>query len=112
MRLVKAMAEVTPARVFRYGLTPEADLWADDISGAGMEWHPLPLSLSSRRNGKVESLYVRVPLFGRHSVHTALRAAAVGIVEGLGWDEIVAGLQSLLSPNSLGRCARASMAPP
>src|SRR5690606_5059986 len=46
---------------------------------------------------KVESLYVRVPLLGRHSVHTALRAAAVGIVEGLSWEEIVAGLQSLSS---------------
>ena len=30
---------------------------------------------------------------GRHSVHTALRAAAVGLVEGMGWDEIGSGLQ-------------------
>jgi UDP-N-acetylmuramoyl-tripeptide--D-alanyl-D-alanine ligase len=37
---------------------------------------------------------VSVPLLGRHSVHTALRAAAVGLVEGLSWEEIVTGLQS------------------
>ena len=92
---VKAMAEVTPARVFRYGLTPEADLWADDISGAGMNGIRFRFHHRHAESGKVESLYVRVPLLGRHSVHTSLRAAAVGIVEGLGWDEIVAGLQSL-----------------
>jgi UDP-N-acetylmuramoyl-tripeptide--D-alanyl-D-alanine ligase len=32
-------------------------------------------------------------MLGRHSVHTALRAAAVGLVEGLNWDEILTGLQ-------------------
>jgi UDP-N-acetylmuramoyl-tripeptide--D-alanyl-D-alanine ligase len=35
-----------------------------------------------------------VPLIGRHSVQTALRAAAVGLVEGLTWQEIVTGLRS------------------
>jgi UDP-N-acetylmuramoyl-tripeptide--D-alanyl-D-alanine ligase len=34
-----------------------------------------------------------VPLIGRHSVHTVLRAAAVGLVEGLTWEEIAEGLQ-------------------
>ena len=32
-------------------------------------------------------------MVGRHSVETALRAAAVGLVEGLGWQEIFAGLR-------------------
>jgi len=99
--LVKAMAEVTPARIFRYGLTPEADLWADEISTAGMEGIRFRFNyrraVSGKSDDRVESLYVRVPLLGRHSVHTALRAAAVGIVEGLSWEEIVAGLQSLSS---------------
>jgi len=36
-----------------------------------------------------------VGLLGRHSVHTALGAAAVGLVEGLGWEEIIAGLQNM-----------------
>ncbi len=40
-----------------------------------------------------EVLHVQVPLIGRHSVHTALRAAAAGIVEGLSWQEIFEGLR-------------------
>jgi UDP-N-acetylmuramoyl-tripeptide--D-alanyl-D-alanine ligase len=94
---VRAMAEVTKARIFRYGLTPEADLWADEITGAGMKGIRFRFHARDAETGKVESLFVRVPLLGRHSVHTALRAAAVGLVEGLGWEEIVAGLQSLSS---------------
>jgi UDP-N-acetylmuramoyl-tripeptide--D-alanyl-D-alanine ligase len=96
---VKAMSTLTRARIFRYGLTPEADLWADEIQSAGLEG--IRFRFHYRRQGaageaeKVESLHVRVPLLGRHSVHTALRAAAVGLVEGLSWEEIVAGLQSL-----------------
>ena len=42
-----------------------------------------------------ETLHVKVPLLGRHSVHTALRAAAVGLVEGLSWQEILEGLQGV-----------------
>ena len=42
---------------------------------------------------ETETLHLRVPLLGRHSVHTALRAAAVGLVEGESWQEIVEGLQ-------------------
>ena len=38
---------------------------------------------------------MRVPLLGRHSVHTALRAAALGLVEGFNWEEIITGLQSI-----------------
>jgi UDP-N-acetylmuramoyl-tripeptide--D-alanyl-D-alanine ligase len=98
---VKGMADVTTARIFRYGLTPEADLWADEISSDGMNGIRFRFHQRQPENGakseKVESLHVRVPLLGRHSVHTALRAAAVGLVEGLSWEEIVAGLQSLSS---------------
>jgi UDP-N-acetylmuramoyl-tripeptide--D-alanyl-D-alanine ligase len=94
---VKGMADLTKARVFRYGLTPEADLWADEISGAGMNGIRFRFNYRHSETGKADNLYVRVPLLGRHSVHTALRAAAVGFVEGLSWEEIVAGLQSLSS---------------
>ena len=101
---VRPMAAMTEARVFRYGLTPEADLWADEITGEGINGIRFRFNYRQPKRGdigdkagKVETLYVRVPLLGRHSVHTALRAASVGLVEGLGWDEIVAGLQSLSS---------------
>lgn len=91
---VRAMADETPARVFRYGLTPAADLWADDLQSKGMEGIRFRFHYRKPGQEKVESLYVRAPLLGRHSVQTALCAAAAGLVEGLGWDEIVAGIQS------------------
>ncbi len=89
---VRPMAAMTDARIFRYGLTPEADLWADEIESAGMEGIRFRFHHTTER-GKDETLYVKVPLLGRHSVHTALRAAAVGLVEGLTWKEIATGLQ-------------------
>ena len=92
---VRGMADLTRARIFRYGLTPDADLWADEILSAGMEGIRFRFHHRAADGGAVESLHVRVPLLGRHSVHTALRAAALGLVEGLSWEEIVAGLQSL-----------------
>ena len=85
---VMTMAGHTPARVFTYGLSPEADLWAADIESMGLEGIRFTLHHGDER------LSVAVPLLGRHSVHTALRAAAVGLAEGLRWEEIVTGLQS------------------
>lgn len=84
---VRAMAGMTRARVFTYGLSPTADLWADEIQSVGLD------GIRFRLHHAGESLHVRVPLLGRHSVHTALRGAAVGLVEGLSWDEIVSGLR-------------------
>lgn len=97
---VQAMAALTPARIFRYGLTPEADLWADEIVGAGMEgirfrFHYRRPTGERHSSERIDSLHVKVPLLGRHSVHTALRAAAVGLVEGMSWEEIIAGIQSM-----------------
>lgn len=86
--LVRAMAELTEARVFYYGLSPEADLWADQVEGLGLD------GIKFRLNYQGESIYLKVPLIGRHSVHTVLRAAAVGLVEGLSWEEIGRGLRS------------------
>jgi UDP-N-acetylmuramoyl-tripeptide--D-alanyl-D-alanine ligase len=37
-------------------------------------------------------MHVRIPMIGRHSVETALRATAVGLVEGLSWHEVLGGL--------------------
>ena len=83
---VRKMEEKTHAQVFFYGLSSDSDLWADNVEGLGLE------GIRFRLHFKRETLYVRVPLIGRHSVHTALRAAAVGLVEGLTWQEIFEGL--------------------
>jgi len=85
--LVRQMAQIAPCRVFSYGLTPEADLWADAVVSEGLEGIRFTLHYGR------EKLRVKVPLLGRHSVHTSLRAAAVGLIEGLGWDDILSGLQ-------------------
>ncbi len=107
---VRGMAQATKAHVFYYGLSSEADLWADEIEGLGLEGirfqlhyclggesrRPAPASMEKpalARGEVCEVLHVRIPLLGRHSVHTALRAAAVGLVEGLTWQEIIEGLR-------------------
>jgi UDP-N-acetylmuramoyl-tripeptide--D-alanyl-D-alanine ligase len=84
--LVQKMADLTHARVFFYGLDPAADLWADEVEGLGLEG--IRFSLHYQQ----ETLRVRVPMIGLHSVHTALRAAAVGLADGLTWQEILDGL--------------------
>ncbi|MCX6043871.1 MAG: UDP-N-acetylmuramoyl-tripeptide--D-alanyl-D-alanine ligase [Chloroflexi bacterium] len=94
---VRQMAGLTKARIFRYGLTTEADLWADAIESAGMDGIRFRFHYRQPGTQKVETLHARVALLGRHSIQTALRAAAVGLVEGLGWDEIIAGLQNLVN---------------
>jgi UDP-N-acetylmuramoyl-tripeptide--D-alanyl-D-alanine ligase len=84
---IRPMKERTKARVFYYGMTPEATLWADEVEGMGLE------GIRFRLHYKRETLYLHVPMIGRHSVETALRAAAVGLAEHMTWDEIVHGLQ-------------------
>ncbi|HRN51498.1 MAG TPA: UDP-N-acetylmuramoyl-tripeptide--D-alanyl-D-alanine ligase [Anaerolineales bacterium] len=84
---VKRMAGETKARVFFYGLDPAADLWADEVEGLGLD------GVRFRLHYQGETLHVRIPLIGRHSVHTALRAAAVGLIEGMDWGAILSGLR-------------------
>jgi UDP-N-acetylmuramoyl-tripeptide--D-alanyl-D-alanine ligase len=87
---IMSMAGHTQAQIFTYGLERSADLWADNIRSMGLQG--IQFSLHYRD----ETLQnVGVPLLGRHSVHTALRAAAVGLVEGLSWEEIITGLQDI-----------------
>ncbi len=88
---VMEMAPYTRAHLFTYGLNSEADVWADNIESMGLDGIRFTLHHRS------EALNVRVPLLGRHSVHTALRAAAVGLIEGLRWEHIIAGLGDLSS---------------
>ncbi|GAB4445970.1 MAG: UDP-N-acetylmuramoyl-tripeptide--D-alanyl-D-alanine ligase [Anaerolineae bacterium] len=93
--LVLPMAQQTRARVLTYGLSPQADLWASEVMSAGLE------GVRFIFNHQGQTIHARVPLLGRHSVHTALRAALVGLVEGLDWEEIISGLQTLPSTAQL-----------
>ncbi len=85
---VAAMSAVTKARVVTYGLTQRADVWASDIEGQGLDG----VSFVLHRGPK--SLPVHLKLLGQHSVHTALRAAAVALNEGMNMEEVVEGLSA------------------
>jgi UDP-N-acetylmuramoyl-tripeptide--D-alanyl-D-alanine ligase len=89
---VRSMAGLTRARVLYYGLDAAADLWADDIRSEGLE------GVRFQLHYRTEWMHMQVPLLGRHSVHTALRATAVGLAEGMSWDQILEGLQDRRAP--------------
>ena len=84
---VRPMAQVTRAGVLTYGLDPQADLWASHVTGQGLDGIQFDL------HHKTETFQLRVPLIGQHSVHTVLRAAAVGVALGMSWDDIISGLR-------------------
>ncbi len=84
---VRWMADRTRAQLLTYGLDPSADLWADQVEGMGLK------GIRFRLHFRNESIHLRVPIIGRHSVHTILRAVAVGLVAGVSWQEIIYALQ-------------------
>ncbi len=90
--LVRQMSEKTKASVFFYGLSPAADLWADKIQGQGLNGISLDLHYQGSKH------HVQVPLLGKHSAETILRAVAAGLSAGLTWKEIMLGLQKGHAP--------------
>lgn len=88
---VMSMAPHTSARVFTYGLDDQADLWAGEIESMGLDGIRFQLHYQD------ETLNLRIPLLGRHSVHTALRAAAIGLAQNMAWPDIVAGMGDMAS---------------
>jgi UDP-N-acetylmuramoyl-tripeptide--D-alanyl-D-alanine ligase len=84
--LVRGMTARTRARPFLYGLDPAADLWADQIENRGLAG----IAFTAHYNGAAYRL--DVPLLGRHAVCIALPGIAVGLLLGLDWDAIRAGL--------------------
>jgi UDP-N-acetylmuramoyl-tripeptide--D-alanyl-D-alanine ligase len=84
---VRPMSDKTHAQVLFYGLSPKADLWADAIQGKGLKGITFDIHYQGLK------FHVQVPLLGRHSVQTILRATAAGLAMGMAWDEIILGLQ-------------------
>ncbi len=81
------MADKTRAQLFTYGLDAAADLRADQIEGLGLK------GIRFRLHFRKDVIHLRVPIIGRHSVHTILRSVAVGLVAGVSWQEIIYALQ-------------------
>jgi UDP-N-acetylmuramoyl-tripeptide--D-alanyl-D-alanine ligase len=93
---VRAMREKTAARVLFYGLDPEAHIYADEITGD-------PLSgLSFTLNYQYIQRRVALHLPGKHSLMTALAAAAAGVAAEMPIDSICTALEELRPPP--GRC--------
>lgn len=86
--LVMGMASASKARIFTYGTTPSADLWADEIILQGLR------GVRFTAHYRSETHLITTPMIGRHSVLTALRAIAVALEAGLTWSEIQYGLQT------------------
>ncbi len=88
---VRAMSEVTQARVLLYGLNEGHDLYATNIESNGLEG--VQFTLHFRPTGEIWP--VKLPLLGRHNVYSALAAAGVAHAAGMPWNSIVDALQLL-----------------
>jgi UDP-N-acetylmuramoyl-tripeptide--D-alanyl-D-alanine ligase len=83
---VARMAGRTPARILTYGFGPAADVTAVSIESAGADGMRFVLRTPAGERA------IGLPGLGRHAIHNALAAAAVGGAGGLDLDEIAAGL--------------------
>lgn len=83
---VRQMSERSKAKALTYGLTPDSDIWADNIN-----------TYENRETvftcHCLQDIFpVAVPAVGRHNVYNALAAIAMGISLGLNCQEIREGL--------------------
>lgn len=85
---VRGMRSRTTARVSTYGLNDDNDIRASDVESEGLSGISFRLMLPGER-----TVRVRLPLLGRHSVHTALAATGVARALGLALDDILTGLE-------------------
>jgi UDP-N-acetylmuramoyl-tripeptide--D-alanyl-D-alanine ligase len=89
---VASMAERTEANVVTYGLSPDADVRAEDIESHGLAGVKFTLVHGDER----ASVYSRLP--GVALVHNALAAAAAGIIDGLDVEEVAGALSEAQIP--------------
>ena len=92
---VAAMARRASAHVITYGLSPEADVRAEEVESHGLAGVRFVLVHGSER----APVYSRLP--GRAMVHNALAAAAAAVTDGIELDEIAAALSAAQIPARL-----------
>lgn len=74
--------------VWRYGFTPQNDIWADEL--VQQEDGSTVFSIHWRG----ETLQAKIPAIGRHNVANALAGFCVGILAGLSKEQILLGMQN------------------
>lgn len=84
---VRAMADRCRCPVVYYGLAPDCAVRAESVESHGLAGISFDLVVDGERNR------VKLPLLGRHSVHTALAAIATGRAFGMTVDEILQGFE-------------------
>jgi UDP-N-acetylmuramoyl-tripeptide--D-alanyl-D-alanine ligase len=90
--LVMAMAGRTRARPLTYGLAPEAEVRASEVSSRGLA------GVSFRLHYRGREVAVETSLPGRHIVSNALAAAAVALVDGFSIDDTTTALAAARVP--------------
>ena len=80
------MAGHTPAQVLTYGFADGADVRATDVVSRATDG--MRFTLLTPQGSRV----VETPVLGRHGVHNALAAAAVGLCAGMTLEQIAPGL--------------------
>lgn len=88
---VRWMSGRSNAPVLSYGLKSPVDLLASNVVGRGL------MGIEFDLQYKDETRRIQVPLLGKHSVNTALRAAAAGFALNMTFDEVAAALQASTS---------------
>ncbi|CAN5566069.1 UDP-N-acetylmuramoyl-tripeptide--D-alanyl-D-alanine ligase [soil metagenome] len=83
---VVRMSGRTPASVLTYGFSEAADVRAEEVESLAERGMSFVLCAAGQRRR------VTTSALGRHSVHNALAAAAVGLASGLDLDAITRGL--------------------
>lgn len=86
------LTALAPCRILRFGLSPEAEVRAEQVVAAGR-------GCTFRLVVGTETAEVHLPLPGRHNVGNALAAAAVGTVLGVPIDALRAGLERAPQPS-------------
>jgi len=76
-------------RVYFYGLTPQAEIWADEIRLEGERGSSFVLHTPQQKG-----IRIALPLIGRANIYNALAGAAVGHAFGVPLEEIKGALES------------------
>jgi len=93
---VRGMEALTTARVVTFGMGENA-VRATDVVSRGLDGVEFTAHVTGLEDLGVmdATCSLRVNMLGRHAVMSALAAVAVGLVDGLSWEEIAQGLLSL-----------------